>query len=87
MLAVISELVEDVENFGADNAREDRDDPKVPELLGIKALLAADVDDKHQPENEAERGHHAIGRQGKMANVDKSRVHVGILDVSEAQSA
>ena len=57
------------QNLGADNAGKDGDDAEVPELVGIEALLAAELDDEQQAEDQAKRGHQAIGRKIETAKV------------------
>ncbi len=45
------------------------DDAEVPELVGIETLLAAELDDKQQAENQAKSRHQAICRKIETAKV------------------
>ena len=57
------------QQLGADNAGENGDDAKVPKLVGIKALFAAEFDDEQQAKNQAQRSHQAVGRKTETAKM------------------
>src|SRR5271165_1034325 len=80
MLAVVAELNQYHQDLGAEDARQDGDDAEVPELVGIEALLAADLDDEHEAEDQAQGGHQAVRRQAEIAKVKETGKHVFILD-------
>src|SRR5271157_461289 len=86
MLAVVAEVNQYHQDFGAEDAGQDGDDTEVPEFVGIEALLAANLNDEHQAEDQAQGGHQAVGRQAEIAKVKETGKHVAILD-AEGSSA
>ncbi len=70
MRRVIAKVDQDHQELGAQDAGQDGDDAKVPELVGIKALLAAKLHDEQKPEDQAERGHRAVGRNAETAKMN-----------------
>src|SRR5208337_5110431 len=80
MLAVVAELNQYHQDLGAEDAGQDGNDTEVPELVGIEALLAANLNDEHEAEDQAQGGHQAVGRQAEIANVKETRKHLSILD-------
>ncbi len=66
---VIAEVDQDHQHFRAHYAGENGDQAKVPELVGIETLLAAESNDEQQAEDQAQRRHQAIGREVKTAKV------------------
>jgi hypothetical protein len=53
MLAIIAEIHKYHQNLRPDDAGEDSNDTQVPELVRIKALLAAEPYHQHKAEDEA----------------------------------
>ena len=69
VFAIVSEIHEDHQDLRANNAGENRNDAKVPKLVGIESLLATELDDKHEAKDQAQGGHQSVGGQAKIANV------------------
>ena len=69
VLAVVAEVDQDHQHLGADNAGQNGDDAEVPELVGIEALLAAELDDEQQAKDQAQGGHQPVGRKAETAKV------------------
>ena len=80
MLAVIAKFNQHHQDLGAEDARQDGDDAEVPELVRIKALLPANLDDEQQAKDQAQGGHQAVGRQAEIAKVKETGKHFAILD-------
>src|SRR5271165_3708533 len=80
MLPVIAKLNQHHQDLGAEDTSQDSDNAEVPELVRVKALLLANLDDEQQAEDKAQRCHQAIGRETEVANVKETGKHLGILD-------
>ncbi len=70
MRRVIGQVDQHHQDLRAEDAGENRDDAEIPKLVGIEALLAAELDDEQQPEDQAQGRHQAICRQIETAQVE-----------------
>src|SRR5271165_6615132 len=80
MLAIVAKFNQHHQDLGPDDARQDGDDAEVPELVRVKPLLPANLDDEQQAEDEAQRCHQAVGGETEVAKVKETGKHVCILD-------
>src|SRR5271167_2028650 len=80
MLAIVAEFNQHHQYLGAEDTRQDGDDAEVPELLRVKSLLPANLDDEQQAEDEAQGCHQAVGGETEVTKVKETGKHVCILD-------
>ena len=57
------------QQFRSNYARQNRDDAEVPKLVGIKALLAAQLGNEQQTKNQAKGRHQTVGGKIETAKV------------------
>ena len=75
MRGVVTPIVNDVQNLGADDSAKDYQNPEVPGMFGIDALLFGIADTDPQPDQDSQRYQEAVGRQAEIAYMKKSWEH------------
>jgi len=75
MSRVIAPLIDDVEDFRAENSAENNQDPEIPSLVAVIAEPFGVADTDPKPEQDSQRDKESVGRQEEASDVKKLWEH------------